>query len=93
MITAIGLGVAIGLGIVHPFWIVVGVVIVAVGAHRAWLTRTRITTDQADAAAQIAGLREKTAEAAAELATYKADAPERQKAITTDLEAIRKYLA
>jgi hypothetical protein len=93
VIAAVGLAVAIGLGLVHPFWIVIGLVIVVIGAHRAWRTRVRTTADQADAASQIAGLREKAAEAAAELATYKADAPERQKAVTADLEAIRKHLA
>jgi hypothetical protein len=88
-----GVLVAIGLGLLHSFWIVVGVAIIAVGAYRYWTARKLKAKEHADATARIAQLREKSADAVAELATYTAAADERAASIATDLEEIRKRLA
>ncbi|TCO32406.1 hypothetical protein EV652_10412 [Kribbella steppae] len=91
-IAASGLVVAVGLGFLHPFWIVIGMVIVGVAGHRFWRARTQAAEAKADAADQIVRLKEKATEAAAELASYKADARDREASITADLDAIRKHL-
>ena len=88
----IGVLVAVGLGLVHPAWIVVGVVVIAVAAYNYQKARKRTADAQADAADRIARLRERATEAAAELATYRAGAGDRETAIAADLEAVRKQL-
>ncbi len=92
-IAIVGLAVGIGLGILHWFWIIVGLAIVGYAARRAWQVRATTRRAQADANALIATIRNEATEAAAGFATYKAKAPERQKAVEADLEVIRKYLA
>lgn len=92
-IAATGLVVAVGLGLMHPFWIAVGVVILGVAAYRFWLARKEAAEAKADAADQIVRLKEKADEAAAELASYKTNARDREASIAADLEAIRKHLA
>jgi hypothetical protein len=87
-----GVVVAIGLGVLHSFWIVVGVAIIAVGAYRYWTARNRKAGQHADATARIARLREKSAQAVAELAAYTAEAGERAASAATDLEEMRKRL-
>ena len=88
----IGLLVAVGLGLMHPAWITVGVVIVVVAAYHYRKARKRTADAQADAADRIARLRKKATEAAAELATYGAGARDRETAIAADVEAVRKQL-
>ncbi|MFG1817597.1 hypothetical protein ACGFIF_27825 [Kribbella sp. NPDC049174] len=91
-IAATGLVVAVGLGLLHSFWIVIGVAILGVAAYRYWRARTQAAQAKAEAADQILRLKEKATEAAAELASYKASARDREASITADLEAIRKHL-
>jgi hypothetical protein len=88
-----GVFVTIGLGLLHWFWILVGVAIIAVGAYRYWTARNRNAAEQAHATARIARLREQSTQAAAELAAYTAAASERAASAAADLEAMRKRLA
>jgi hypothetical protein len=88
----IGVLVAVGLGLMHPAWIVVGVVVTAVAAYHCQKARKRTADAQTDAADRIARLRERATQAAAELATYRAGAHDRETAIAADLEAVRKQL-
>ena len=87
-----GLVVAAGLGLVHPLWIVAGLGLIAYGAYRYWTTSKRKKSEQADAAARVGRLREKSTEAAGELAEYLAKDAERGTAVATELEEIRKRL-
>jgi hypothetical protein len=89
----IGLLVAVGLGLTHPAWIAVGVVTIAIAAYYFQKARKRTAAAQADAVDRIARLREKATQAAAELATYRADAGDRETSIAADLEGVRKQLA
>ncbi|MEV0283121.1 MULTISPECIES: hypothetical protein [unclassified Kribbella] len=91
-IAVTGLVVGIGLGIVHSFWIVIGVAILGVAAHRYWRARTQVAEAKTDAADQIARLKEKATETAGELASYKAGARDREAAIAADLTAVREQL-
>jgi hypothetical protein len=91
-IAATGLVVAVGMRLLHPFWIVIGVAIIGVAAHRFWRARTTAAAAKVDAADQVVRLKEKADESAAELASYKADTRDREAAIATDLETIRKHL-
>lgn len=94
----IGLGVAgvvvlIGLGfLVHPFWIVVGLVIMAIGGYGYWKARKKRADERADTVRRIGRLREQATAAAAELAAYQAGTPARLATITSDLEEVRKRL-
>ncbi|WP_433158661.1 hypothetical protein [Kribbella sp. CA-247076] len=92
-IAATGLVVGVGLGFVHWFWIVVGLAVLGIAAYRYSRARTRAAQDRADVANQLVGLEEATAESVAALASYKADARDRETAVTADLDAIRKQLA
>jgi hypothetical protein len=92
-IAAAGLAVAGVLGgFLHPFWIVIGLVIVGVAAHRFWRARTQAAQAKVEAADQVHRLKEKATEAAAELASYKASTRDREASIAADVEAIRKHL-
>lgn len=88
-----GLVVAVGLGLVHPLWIVAGLGLIAIGAYRYWTTSKRKKSQQADAAARVGRLRDKSTEAANELTEYLAKEAERGTAVATALEEIRKRLA
>jgi hypothetical protein len=88
-----GLVVAVGLGLVHPLWIVAGLGLIAIGAYRYWTTSKRKKSEQADAAARVGRLRDKSTEAANELTEYLAKEAERGAVVATDLEEIRKRLA
>jgi hypothetical protein len=92
-LAGVGLVVAIGLGLLHWFWIIAGAAIVAIGAFRYRTARNRKAAEHAHAAARIALLREKSAQAATELAAYTAESGDRAASVTTDLEGIRKRLA
>jgi hypothetical protein len=87
-----GLLVAIGLGLLHWFWIIVGVAVIGFAAYRGWQAANRSKQAQADATARIAALREKCVEASAELATYQSQSAHRAAAITADLDQLRKHL-
>jgi hypothetical protein len=92
-IAATGLAVAAGLGgLLHPFWIVIGMVILGYAAARFWQARAQAAQAKADAEVQIAGLKEKANETAAALASYKASTRDREASIAADLEAIRRQL-
>jgi hypothetical protein len=88
----IGLAVAVGLGLLHWFWIVVGVALIGYAAWKAWQVRAENRRAHEDAATLAASVRDESSEAAEAFAAYKAKAPERHKAVTADLDAIRKYL-
>jgi hypothetical protein len=92
-IAAAGTAIAIGLSLLHPFWIVVGLAAVAAGAYQYLKARKRKAAEHADAAARMGRLREKSAEAAAELAAYIATDADRATSIATDLEELRKRLS
>jgi hypothetical protein len=92
-IAAAGLVVAVGFGmLLHPFWIVIGVGILGIAAHRFWRARTQAAQTKVEAADQVVRLQEKVTEAAGDLASYKAETRDREAAIAADLEAIRKHL-
>jgi hypothetical protein len=84
--------ISIGLSLLHPFWIVVGLAGIAVGAYQYFKARRRKAAEHADAAARMDRLREQAAQAAAELAAYTATDAERAAAIATDLGELRKRL-
>ncbi|WP_329001609.1 hypothetical protein OHA18_01415 [Kribbella sp. NBC_00709] len=91
-IMGVGALVAIGLGFVHWFWIVVGLVVIGIGANRYWSLRSAISRDKESAAGEVTSLNERSAAAAGELSAYLAGADARQATITTDLTAIRQHL-
>jgi type III secretory pathway component EscV len=84
--------ISIGLSLLHPFWIVVGLAGIAVGAYQYFKARRRKAAEHADAAARMDRLREQATQAAAELAAYTATDAERAAAIATDLGELRKRL-
>jgi hypothetical protein len=92
-IAAVGLVVAIGLGLLHPFWIFAGLVILAIGGYRYWAARKKRAGEQADTVTRIGRLREQATKAAADLAAYQAGNSERAAAVAADLEELRKRLA
>jgi hypothetical protein len=92
-IAAVGLVVAIGLGLLHPFWIFAGLVILAIGGYRYWAARKKRAGEQADTVTRIGRLREQATKAAADLAAYQAGNAERAAAVAADLEELRKRLA
>jgi hypothetical protein len=89
-IGAVGAVVAVGLGLVHPFWIVVGLVIVAIGGYGYWKARKKRADEQADTVRRIGRLREQATAAAAELAAYRDGDTARLAAVASNLEEVRK---
>ncbi|GAA1597000.1 hypothetical protein GCM10009789_58750 [Kribbella sancticallisti] len=89
----VGALVGIGLGLLHWFWILVGLASVVFGLYQYWRARTRAAQAKAEATARIATLRENATAAAAELATYQSQHANRTATITTDLDQLRKHLA
>jgi hypothetical protein len=88
-----GLLVLIGLGfLVHPFWIVVGLVLIGIGGYGYWAARKKRAGEQADTVRRIGRLREQATAAGAELAAYKAGDTARLATVTGDLEQVRKRL-
>ncbi|MEV6417163.1 hypothetical protein [Kribbella sp. NPDC051718] len=90
----VGLLVLIGLGfLVHPFWIVVGLVLIGIGGYGFWAARKKRSGEQADTVRRIGRLREQATAAGAELAAYKAGDTARLATVTSDLEEVRKRLS
>jgi hypothetical protein len=88
-----GLVVVIALGfLVHPFWIVVGLVLVGIGGYGYWTARKKRAGEQADTVRRIGRLREQATAAGAELAAYKAGENARHETVASDLEEVRKRL-
>ncbi|GAA3583459.1 hypothetical protein [Kribbella ginsengisoli] len=94
----IGFGVAgvmvlIGLGfLVHPFWIVVGLVLLGIAGYGYWTARKKRADERADTVRRIERLREQAKTAGAELAAYKAGDTARLATVAGDLEEVRKRL-
>jgi hypothetical protein len=91
-VAAAGVVIAIGLSLVHPFWIVVGLAGFAVGAYQYLKARKRKAAEHANAAARMDRLRDNSAQAAAELAAYTATDADRATSVATDLDELRKRL-
>lgn len=91
-IGAVGVVVAVGLGLVHPFWIVVGLVILAAGGYRYWQARKKRSEEQGDTVRRIGRLREQAEQSAAELTTYRLGDSKRVAEVGADLEELRKRL-
>lgn len=89
---AAGLLIAVGLGMLHWFWIIVGVAVIAYAVYGFVKARKQSREAQADANARIAALREKCITAAAELAEYQSQSAHRAATISTDLDQLRKLL-
>ncbi|MEV8373280.1 hypothetical protein AB0P21_11120 [Kribbella sp. NPDC056861] len=88
----VGLVVAVGLGLTHPLWIAVGLVIIGFGGYGYLTARQKRGAEQADTATRITRLRSDSAEASAQLAAYQGQDSERAAAVAADLEELRKRL-
>jgi hypothetical protein len=89
-----GAVVAIGLGmLLHWFWIVVGLVVMAFGLNSYVSLRRALTADRTRAAGEVANLNERCATTATTLKTYLDNAESRRAAVTTDLTTVRQHLA
>ncbi|MEU4393699.1 hypothetical protein [Kribbella sp. NPDC023855] len=87
-----GVLVAVGLGLTHPFWIIIGILIVAVAGYSYWTAYKKRETELSDAAHRIRRLRDEAGEAAAQFAAYKSEDRDRAAEIATDLQEIKKRL-
>ena len=88
-----GAVVAIGLGaLLHWFWIVVGLVVMAFGLNSYLKLRRAIDADKTRAAGEVANLNERCATATTALANYLNTTDARKAAITEDLTTIRQQL-
>ena len=85
--------VAIGLGLLlHWFWIVVGLVVMAFGLNSYLSLRRAVANDRTRAAGEVSNLNERCTTAATALADYLKSADTRHAATTEDLAAIRREL-
>jgi hypothetical protein len=91
-VAAIGLVGAVGLGLVHWFWILAGLVVAGLGARAAWRDRSRRVSEQASLEERVTALRTTAEASAGQLAAYGDGRPGRAAAATADLEAIRAAL-
>ncbi|MGW6197693.1 hypothetical protein ACWF0M_16235 [Kribbella sp. NPDC055110] len=88
-----GAVVAIGLGLLlHWFWIVVGLAVMAFGLNSYLKLRRAIDADKTRAAGEVANLNERCATATTALANYLKNTDARKTAITDDLTTIRHQL-
>ncbi len=88
-----GAVVAIGLGLLlHWFWIVVGLVVMAFGLNSYVKARRASTEDKTRAAAEVTNLNERCTTAATALANYLNNTEARKTANTEDLATIRRQL-
>lgn len=87
-----GVVVAVGLGLVHPFWILVGLVTLAFGGYAYWTARKKRDGERADTVSRIGRLREQADQGVAELTAYRRGDGERVAAVAADLEELRKRL-
>ncbi|MDX6282824.1 MAG: hypothetical protein QOH03_3895, partial [Kribbellaceae bacterium] len=89
----VGLLVVVGLGfLVHPFWIVVGLVLLGIGGYGYWAAQRKRAGERDDTVRRIERLREQAKAAGAELAAYQAGDTARLATIASDLEEVRKRL-
>jgi hypothetical protein len=89
----VGVVVLIGLGLlVHPFWIVVGLVLLGIGGYGYWTAQRKRAGEQADTVRRIERLREQAKTAGAELAAYKAGDTARLATVASNLEEVKKRL-
>ena len=88
-----GAVVAIGLGLLlHWFWIVVGLVVMAFGLNSYVKLRGAVNADKTRAAGEVTNLNERCATTATALATYLNNTDARKAAIAEDLATIRHQL-
>lgn len=88
-----GAVVAVGLGLLlHWFWIVVGLVVMAFGLNSYVKLRRAIDADKTRAAGEVTNLNERCDSAAAALASYLKNTDTRKAAIADDLSTIRQEL-
>jgi hypothetical protein len=88
-----GAVVAIGLGLLlHWFWIVVGLVVMAFGLNSYVSLRRAVNNDKTRAAGEVGNLNERCSTAATALADYLKNTDARKAAITEDLVAVREQL-
>jgi hypothetical protein len=92
VLAGVGALVAIGLGFVHPIWIVAGLVLVAIGGFRYWSLRTASSNDKTAAADRATTLNERCTTAATQQAEYTKASDSRQASVTADLTTIRQHL-
>jgi hypothetical protein len=88
----VGLVVAVGLGLTHPLWIAVGLVIIGFGGYGYLTARQKRGVELADTLTRITRLKSDSTQAAAQLAAYKGQDGERAAAVAADLEELRKRL-
>jgi hypothetical protein len=92
VLAGVGAVMAIGLGFMHPLWIVLGLILLGIGAFRYWNLRNGQAGDRAAAIDRANRLRDRCADAATQLATYTQSSPGRQTATANDLTEIRRHL-
>jgi hypothetical protein len=88
-----GLVVGIGFGLLlHPFWIVVGLAIIAIAGYNTWKARKKHAAEQADAVQRIGRLRVEVDRTVAELVEYRLGHRDRVTAVDADLADLRTRL-
>jgi uncharacterized membrane protein len=88
-----GAVVAVGLGLLlHWFWIVVGLVVMAFGLNSYVKLRRAVNNDKTRAAGEVANLNERCATATTALSDYLKNTDTRKTTITEDLTTIRQQL-
>ena len=88
-----GAVVAVGLGLLlHWFWILVGLVVMAFGLNSYVQLRRAINNDKTRAAGEVSNLNERCTTAATALSSYLNNADARKTAIANDLTTIREQL-
>lgn len=92
VLAAAGALIAIGLGLLNPLWIVLGLVLIGIGVFRYWNLRVGNAADRATAADKAARLRERCATVTDQLATYTKASADRQAAIANDVAELRRHL-
>ncbi|MEU8225726.1 hypothetical protein [Kribbella sp. NPDC048915] len=93
VVLAGGAVVAVGLGLLlHWFWIVVGLVVIAFGINSYVSTRRAIEADRTRVTNEITDLNDRCTKAATALAEYHQNTTTRREAITHDLTQIRHQL-
>lgn len=88
-----GVAIALGLGILlHWFWIVVGLVVVAFGLNSYRKLRASLKADRDRAAGEVTNLNDRCSTAVTALADYTRNTGARRASITTDLTTLRQQL-
>lgn len=90
---AAGVLVALGLGLlVHWFWIVVGLALIAIGLNSYRKVREEVNADRLRAESEVTNLNDRCTTAAESLTTYVKTSDTRRQSITTDLTRLREQL-